>query len=43
MLMDYIADREGIVKELADKVKGEKFEHSLGVEKTCLLYTSRCV
>ncbi|BDF59524.1 HD domain-containing protein [Christensenellaceae bacterium] len=41
MLMDYIADREGIVKELADKVKGEKFEHSLGVEKTALALAER--
>lgn len=32
--MDYIADREGVVKELAENLKGEKLEHSLGVEAT---------
>lgn len=41
MQMDYIADREGIVKKLAEKVKGEKFEHSLGVEKTALALAQR--
>ncbi len=41
MQMDYTADRGGIVKKLAEKVKGEKFEHSLGVEKTALALAER--
>ncbi len=36
MQMDYTGDREGILALLAENVKGEKFEHSLGVEETAL-------
>lgn len=39
--MDYTAERESIVKELAEKVKGEKFDHSLGVEQTALALARR--
>lgn len=41
MQMDYIANRDGIMKELAKNVKGEKFEHSLGVEETALKLAQR--
>lgn len=41
MQMDYTANRDGIVKELAKNLKGEKFEHSLGVEETALKLAHR--
>lgn len=41
MQMDYIADRDSIVKELARQVKGEKFIHSLGVEETAVQLARR--
>ena len=41
MQMDYTADRGGSVKKLAEKGKGEKFEHSLGGEKTALALAER--
>ncbi|MEA5002446.1 MAG: bis(5'-nucleosyl)-tetraphosphatase (symmetrical) YqeK [Christensenella sp.] len=39
--MDYTAEREKIVNKLAQKVKGEKFDHSLGVEQTALALARR--
>ncbi len=41
MQMDYTADRDSIVKELARQVKGEKFIHSLGVEETAVQLARR--
>lgn len=41
MRMDYINGRNEIVKILKKNLKGEKFEHSLGVEKTALELAKR--
>jgi len=39
--MDYTGNRDGIVEKLAGQVKGEKFEHSLGVEETAVKLARR--
>lgn len=41
MQMDYIANRDGVAAELAKNVKGEKFEHSIGVEQTAIALARR--
>lgn len=41
MQMDYTANRDAVEAELAKNVKGEKFEHSLGVEETALKLAHR--
>lgn len=39
--MDYIGNRDGIVKELQKNIRGEKFGHSLGVEETAIKLAQR--
>lgn len=39
--MDYIADHTKLVEELSREVKGEKFEHCLGVEQTAVALAER--
>lgn len=41
MQMDYTGNRDGVVKKLAEQLKGEKFEHSLGVEETAVKLAQR--
>lgn len=41
MQMDYIGNRDGIVALLKENVRGEKFEHSLGVEETAIALAQR--
>lgn len=36
MPIDYINDRESVVKLLSKHLKGEKFKHSIGVEETAI-------
>ena len=41
MQMDYTGNRDGVVKKLAEHLKGEKVEHSLGVEETAVKLAQR--
>ncbi len=41
MQMDYTGNRDAIVKKVAGNLKGEKFEHALGVEKTAVSLAHR--
>jgi len=41
MRVDYINDRDSAVKLLSKYLKGEKFDHSLGVEKTAVKLAKR--